>query len=54
MAKARRAVAVAPRPATRPIFWAFLVLSVILKTSISSAAVDVASSGDPAALLRLQ
>jgi hypothetical protein len=54
MANVRGAVAITPRPTTRPIFWAFLVLSVILKTSISSAAVDVASSGDPAALLRMQ
>lgn len=56
MARVHRAVAVAvtPRPTTRPIFWAFLILSLILKTSISNAAVDFTSSGNPAALLRVQ
>lgn len=36
MAKVRSATA--PRPHARPVFWAFLILSVLLKTSLSSAA----------------
>ena len=29
-----------PRPSVRPVFWALLILSVILKTSIATAAVE--------------
>jgi hypothetical protein len=45
MERSRKAIA-SPRPNARPVFWAILVLAVLLKTSISSAAGHEAASND--------